>query len=155
MSVPLSVLDLVPVREGSTASVAMRESVELARLCERLGYRRYWFAEHHSMTSIGSSAPEVLIGHIASATSRIRVGSGGVMLPNHAPLRIAELFHTLEALHPDRIDLGVARAAPVRCGAVSGSAPRVAFALRAIVSDRSPVRHGSCRAGRREAPAHL
>ena len=87
MRVPLSVLDLVPVREGSNASTAMRESVELARLAERLGYVRYWFAEHHSMTSIGSSAPEVLIGHIASATSRIRVGSGGVMLPNHARRR--------------------------------------------------------------------
>src|SRR6186713_915303 len=130
MAVPLSVLDLVPVREGSTASVAMRESVELARLCERLGYRRYWFAEHHSMTSIGSSAPEVLIGHIASATSRIRVGSGGIMLPNHAPLRIAELFHTLEALHPDRIDLGVGRA--------PGTDPAASRALRPFDAEQFP-----------------
>jgi luciferase family oxidoreductase group 1 len=127
---PLSVLDLVPVREGSTASVAMRESVLLAQLAERLGYVRYWFAEHHSMTSIGSSAPEVLIGHIASATSRIRVGSGGVMLPNHAPLRIAELFQTLEALHPDRIDLGVGRA--------PGTDPAASRALRPFDAEHFP-----------------
>jgi len=130
MSVPLSVLDLVPVREGSTASVAMRESVELAQLAEQLGYVRYWFAEHHSMTSIGSSAPEVLIGHIASATARIRVGSGGIMLPNHAPLRIAELFHTLEALHPDRIDLGVGRA--------PGTDPAASRALRPFDAEQFP-----------------
>src|SRR5688572_5923799 len=130
MSVPLSVLDLVPVREGSNASAAMRESVELARLAEQLGYVRYWFAEHHSMTSIGSSAPEVLIGHIASATSRIRVGSGGVMLPNHAPLRVAELFHTLEALHPNRIDLGVGRA--------PGTDPAASRALRPFDSEQFP-----------------
>jgi luciferase family oxidoreductase group 1 len=92
----------------------LREAVALARLAERLGYVRYWFAEHHSMPGIGSSSPEILIGHIASATGRIRVGSGGIMLPNHAPLRIAEAFHTLEALHPGRIDLGLgARPAPM------------------------------------------
>src|SRR6188472_4646695 len=88
----------------------MEESVDLARLAERLGFVRYWFAEHHGMASIASSAPEILIEHIASATSRIRVGSGGIMLPNHAPLRIAEAFHTLETLHPGRIDFGVGRA---------------------------------------------
>src|SRR5215203_4873953 len=104
--VPLSVLDLVPVREGSTSSDAIRESVELAQVADRLGYTRYWFAEHHGMASIASSAPEILIEHIASATQRIRVGSGGIMLPNHTPLRVAEIFHTLEALHPSRIDLG-------------------------------------------------
>ena len=88
----------------------MEESVDLARLAERLGFVRYWFAEHHGMASIASSAPEILIEHVASATSRIRVGSGGIMLPNHTPLRVAEVFHTLETLHPDRIDLGLGRA---------------------------------------------
>jgi luciferase family oxidoreductase group 1 len=107
---PLSVLDLAPIREGSTASEALRESVELARHVERLGYTRFWLAEHHNMGSIASSAPEVLITHVAAQTSRIRVGSGGIMLPNHVPLRVAEIFHTLEALHPGRIDLGIGRA---------------------------------------------
>ena len=129
-TIGLSVLDLVPIREGGTASAAMRESVALAQLAERLGYVRYWFAEHHSMASIGSSAPEVLIGHIASATGRIRVGSGGVMLPNHAPLRIAELFHTLEALHPGRIDLGVGRA--------PGTDPAASRALRPFDAEQFP-----------------
>ena len=110
MSIPLSVLDLVPVRAGSTASAAMREAVVLARRCEELGYVRYWFAEHHSMTSIGSSAPEILIGHIAASTTRIRVGSGGIMLPNHSPLVVAEQFGTLASLYPRRIDLGLGRA---------------------------------------------
>jgi luciferase family oxidoreductase group 1 len=107
---PLSVLDLAPIGSGSNAREALRHSVELAQAAERLGYVRYWFAEHHGMPGIASSAPEVLIEHIASATTRIRVGSGGIMLPNHAPLRIAEVFHTLETLHPGRIDLGVGRA---------------------------------------------
>ncbi|HVQ12382.1 MAG TPA: LLM class flavin-dependent oxidoreductase, partial [Vicinamibacterales bacterium] len=96
--IPLSVLDLVPVRSGSTAREAMQESVDLARLAEQLGFVRYWFAEHHGMASIASSAPEILIEHVASATERIRVGSGGIMLPNHTPLRVAEVFHTLETL---------------------------------------------------------
>ncbi|HET7437335.1 MAG TPA: LLM class flavin-dependent oxidoreductase [Thermoanaerobaculia bacterium] len=108
--VPLSVLDLVPVVSGSSAREAMRRTEELARLAERLGYVRYWFAEHHGMASIASSSPELLIEHIAAATERIRVGSGGIMLPNHAPLRVAEAFHTLETLHPHRIDLGIGRA---------------------------------------------
>ena len=107
---PLSVLDLAPIRDGSTASEALRESVELAQHVERLGYTRFWLAEHHNMGSIASSAPEVLITHVAAQTSRIRVGSGGIMLPNHVPLRVAEIFHTLEALHPGRIDLGIGRA---------------------------------------------
>ena len=107
---PLAVLDLAHIGAGFTATQALRNSVELARAAESLGYRRYWFAEHHSMPSIASSAPEILIGHVASATTTIRVGSGGIMLPNHAPLRIAEAFHTLEALHPGRIDLGIGRA---------------------------------------------
>lgn len=108
--VPLSVLDLAHIGAGSTAGQAIQNSVDLARRAEALGYRRYWFAEHHGMPSIASSAPEILIAHVAAATRSIRVGSGGIMLPNHAPLRIAEAFHTLEALHPGRIDLGIGRA---------------------------------------------
>ena len=108
--VPLSVLDLVHIGAGYDSRAALRATVELARTAESLGYQRYWFAEHHGMPSIASSAPEVLIGHVAAATERIRVGSGGIMLPNHAALRIAEAFHTLEALHPGRIDLGIGRA---------------------------------------------
>ena len=107
---PLSVLDLAPIRDGFSASDALRESVELAQHVERLGYSRFWLAEHHNMGSIASSAPEVLIAHVAAHTSRIHVGSGGIMLPNHVPLRVAEIFHTLEALHPGRIDLGIGRA---------------------------------------------
>jgi luciferase family oxidoreductase group 1 len=108
--IPLSVLDLVPVRRGGTASEAIAESVELAKHVESLGYRRYWFAEHHGMPGIASAAPAVLIGQVAAATSSMRVGSGGVMLPNHAPLAIAEQFGTLEAMYPGRIDLGIGRA---------------------------------------------
>ena len=110
MPAPLSVLDLVPIGSGGSAARSLRNSVDLAQRAERLGYVRYWFAEHHGMPGIASSSPEILIEHIASATSRIRVGSGGIMLPNHAPLRIAEAFHTLETLHPGRIDFGVGRA---------------------------------------------
>ncbi|SES12595.1 luciferase family oxidoreductase, group 1 [Lentzea xinjiangensis] len=108
--IPLSVLDLAPVTSGSDATTALRNSRELAQQAERLGYHRYWFAEHHNMPGIASSAPAVLIGHVADATSTIRVGSGGVMLPNHAPLVVAEQFGMLEALHPGRIDLGIGRA---------------------------------------------
>ncbi|TAJ51289.1 MAG: LLM class flavin-dependent oxidoreductase [Nevskiaceae bacterium] len=110
LSFPLSVLDLVPVPEGGSAAEALRRTVELAGLAERLGYARYWFAEHHGMPSVASAAPEILIGHVASATTRIHVGAGGIMLPNHAPLKVAELFRTLAALHPGRIDLGLGRA---------------------------------------------
>ena len=108
--VPLSVLDLSPVAAGTTAGQALRQTTELARRTEELGYRRFWVAEHHNMPAIASSAPAVLIAHLAAATSTIRVGSGGVMLPNHAPLVVAEQFGTLEALHPGRIDLGIGRA---------------------------------------------
>jgi luciferase family oxidoreductase group 1 len=128
--VPLSVLDLVPVRAGSTASDSLREAVELARAAEALGYTRYWFAEHHGMASIASSAPEILIEHVASQTSTIRVGSGGIMLPNHAPLHIAEAFHTLEALHPGRIDLGLGRA--------PGTDPATSRALRPFDGEQFP-----------------
>src|SRR5690606_38542412 len=106
----LSVLDLAPVATGSTPGDALRRSIELAQHVERLGYLRHWVAEHHNMPGIASSAPAVLIAHLATATTTLRVGSGGVMLPNHAPLVVAEQFGTLEALHPGRIDLGIGRA---------------------------------------------
>ena len=109
-AVPLSVLDLAPVPDGGTAGGALRATIDLARHAERLGFRRFWVAEHHNMPGIASSAPPVLIGHIADATQSIRVGSGGVMLPNHVSLVIAEQFGMLEALHPGRIDLGIGRA---------------------------------------------
>jgi luciferase family oxidoreductase group 1 len=110
LPVPLSVLDLCPVPTGESTGEALRRSVDLARHAERWGFTRYWVAEHHSMPGIASSAPAVLVGQIASATSAIRVGSGGVMLQNHAPFVVAEQFGTLEAMHPGRIDLGIGRA---------------------------------------------
>jgi luciferase family oxidoreductase group 1 len=109
-AVPLSVLDLAPVPDGSTAAQALHATIDLARRAERLGYRRFWVAEHHNMPGIASSAPPVLISHIADATTTMRVGSGGVMLPNHVSLVVAEQFGMLEALHPGRIDLGLGRA---------------------------------------------
>lgn len=105
-----SVLDLAPIPAGLTATDALRHTAELARLADRLGYTRYWMAEHHNMPGVASSATSVLIGYVASVTTRIRVGSGGVMLPNHAPLVVAEQFGTLATLYPDRIDLGLGRA---------------------------------------------
>jgi luciferase family oxidoreductase group 1 len=108
--IPLSVLDLSPVVEGSDVGAALRNTIDLARHAERLGFDRYWLAEHHNMPGIASAATSVVIGQVAAATSTIRVGSGGIMLPNHAPLVIAEQFGTLEALFPGRIDLGVGRA---------------------------------------------
>ncbi len=110
LSVPLSVLDLCPVPTGVSTGEALRRSVDLAGHVESWGYRRYWVAEHHNMPGIASSAPAVLIGQIAGATSTMRIGSGGVMLPNHAPLVVAEQFGMLEALYPGRIDLGIGRA---------------------------------------------
>jgi luciferase family oxidoreductase group 1 len=107
---PLSVLDLSPVTTATPGSVALRNSLDLARLADRLGYKRYWVAEHHNLANIASSSPEIMIGQIAAATTRMRVGSGGVMLPNHAPLMVAERFKVLEALFPGRIDLGLGRA---------------------------------------------
>jgi luciferase family oxidoreductase group 1 len=109
-TIPLSILDLAPVRSGETARDSFAASVALARLAEQAGYRRIWYAEHHNMPSIASSATSVLIAHVAAHTERIRLGAGGVMLPNHSPLVIAEQFGTLEALHPGRIDLGLGRA---------------------------------------------
>lgn len=106
----LSVLDQTPVAEGDSPSVALRKSIDLARHADRLGYHRYWVAEHHNMDGLAGSSPEILIGHIAEHTERIRVGSGGVMLTHYAPLKVAENFKLLEALHPGRIDLGIGRA---------------------------------------------
>ncbi|MGP0092585.1 MAG: LLM class flavin-dependent oxidoreductase [Xanthobacteraceae bacterium] len=120
--IPLSVLDLSPVTTASTGATALRNSLDLARLADRLGYRRYWLAEHHNLPSIASSAPDIMIGQIAAITERIRVGSGGVMLPNHAPLVVAERFKMLEALFPGRIDLGIGRA--------PGTDPVTSYALR-------------------------
>ena len=108
--IPLSVLDLSPVGEGSDVSQSLKNTLDLARHAERLGYKRYWLAEHHNMPGIASAATSVVIGHVAGGTSTIRVGAGGIMLPNHAPLVIAEQFGTLNALHPGRIDLGLGRA---------------------------------------------
>src|SRR6059058_905925 len=119
---PLSVLDLSPITTGHSGATALRNSLDLAQLADRLGYTRYWVAEHHNLPSIASSAPDIMIGQIAAATSRIRVGSGGVMLPNHAPLMVAERFKVLEALFPGRIDLGLGRA--------PGTDPVTSFALR-------------------------
>ena len=109
MDLRLSVLDLSPVSSGSNGAQALRNTLDVARLTDRLGYKRYWLAEHHNLPSVASSAPEVMIGHVASETSCIRVGAGGIMLPNHAPLRVAETFRVLEALHPGRVDLGIGR----------------------------------------------
>jgi luciferase family oxidoreductase group 1 len=120
--VPLSVLDLSPIKQGSDAAAALRESLDLARHVEALGYRRYWLAEHHNMPGIASAATAVAIGHVAAGTSTIRVGAGGIMLPNHAPLVIAEQFGTLASLFPGRIDLGLGRA--------PGTDPHTAQALR-------------------------
>src|SRR3954465_1510006 len=105
--VPLSVLDLAPIVEGGTAAQAFRNSVDLAQHAERWGYSRFWLAEHHSMPGVASAATSIVIGHVAAGTRTIRVGAGGVMLPNHSPLVIAEQFGTLASLFPGRIDLGV------------------------------------------------
>lgn len=120
--IPFSVLDLSPITEGSDAAQSFRNTLDLARHAESLGFTRYWLAEHHGMPGIASAATAVLIGHVAGGTSRIRVGAGGIMLPNHSPLVIAEQFGTLESLYPGRIDLGLGRA--------PGSDPVTARALR-------------------------
>ena len=118
----ISVLDLAPIVQGSTPAVALENTISLAQTAERCGYTRYWVAEHHNMGGIASSATAVVIGHVAQATEKIRVGSGGIMLPNHAPLVIAEQFGTLASLYPDRVDLGIGRA--------PGTDQRTAYALR-------------------------
>jgi luciferase family oxidoreductase group 1 len=131
---PLSLLDLTPIVSGTSAGEAVQTSVDLAMLADRLGYHRVWYAEHHNSPGLASGAPEIMIEHVASRTSRLRVGAGGVMLPNHAPLKIAETFRLLEALHPGRIDLGLGRA--------PGTDTITAFAMRrsaeAITGDDYP-----------------
>ncbi len=126
MSLPLSILDLAPMADGQSSTAAIAHSVELAQLAETLGYKRVWYAEHHSLPGIASTAPDLMIAHVASHTRHIRLGAGGVMLPNHAPLRIAEAYRLLAAMHPGRIDLGLGRA--------PGTDQRTALALR---GDRS------------------
>src|SRR5499426_3587343 len=108
--IPFSILDLSPVVQGSSPADALRNTIDLARHAERWGYRRYWLAEHHNMPGIASAATAVVIGYVAQGTKTIRVGSGGIMLPNHSPLVIAEQFGTLASLYPGRIDLGLGRA---------------------------------------------
>ena len=120
--VALSVLDLSPVAEGMTGAQALHNSLDLAKHCDALGFTRYWCAEHHNLPSIASSAPDIMIGQIAAITRHMRIGSGGVMLPNHAPLMVAERFKVLEALYPGRIDLGLGRA--------PGTDPATSYALR-------------------------
>src|SRR5262245_62462212 len=120
--VALSVLDLAVVREGGTSAEALSDTTRLAQAAERLGYVRFWVAEHHNMATVASTSPAVLMAHLGASTSSIRIGSGGVMLPNHAPLVVAEQFAMLEALHPGRVDLGIGRA--------PGADPATAAALR-------------------------
>ncbi len=135
MSIPLSVLDLIPLATGVSSSQALRNSLELARLADQLGYTRYWYAEHHNMSTVVSTTPEIMIALAAEQTAHLRVGSGGVMLPNHVSLQVAEAFKMLEALHPGRIDLGIGRA--------PGTDPAAAAALRgsreAVMADTFPA----------------
>src|ERR1700750_749157 len=126
--IPLSVLDLSVVTTGTKPAAALRNSIDLSRLADALGYTRYWVAEHHNLPSIASSAPDIMIGQIAAQTARLRVGSGGVMLPNHAPLVVAERFKMLKALFPGRIDLGLGRA--------PGTDGATAYALRSRLDRR-------------------
>jgi len=141
-AIPLSVLDLSPISAGRTASDALRETIALAQHTESLGYERFWVAEHHNLPSVASSSPVVMIATVAAATDRIRVGAGGIMLPNHAPLQVAETFRVLEALHPGRIDLGLGRA--------PGTDQLTAFALRrskeALTADDFPQQYAELRA---------
>ena len=122
MPLPLSALDLVPLLRGGTSSASLRDAVDLARAIERFGYARIWYAEHHNMPGIATTTPEILIAHVGAGTHRIRLGAGGVMLPNHSPLKVAESYKLLEAIHPGRIDLGIGRA--------PGTDGLTAFALR-------------------------
>lgn len=122
MAFPLSVLDVTPVVTGSSVSQALQNSIDLARFADARGFTRYWFAEHHNSPGIASTSPDIMIGQVARETRHLRVGSGGVMLPNHAPLKVAESFKVLEALYPERIDLGIGRA--------PGTDMRTALALR-------------------------
>jgi luciferase family oxidoreductase group 1 len=137
VSPPLSVLDLAPVAAGQSAAGALAGTTALARRADELGFRRFWVAEHHNIPAVASTAPETLIAHLAAHTDRIRIGSGGVMLPNHAPLAVAERFGMLEALYPDRIDLGLGRA--------PGTDPRTAMVLRSGDPSRFPEQFAELR----------
>ena len=157
IAVPLSILDLAPVGAGESIAESFVGSVATARLAEQAGYLRVWYAEHHGMPSIASAATAVLIAHVAAHTTAIRVGAGGVMLPNHSPLVIAEQYGTLAELHPGRIDLGVGRApggdsstlyALRRDPSASERFPQDVFELRGLLSDESPI------AGLRAIPGH-
>src|SRR4029078_1577384 len=144
--VPVSILDLAPIVEGGTPAEALRNSIDLVRHAEGLGYERYWVAEHHNLSGIASAATSVVIAHLAGATESIRVGAGGIMLPNHAPLVIAEQFGTLEALHPGRIDLGLGRAPgtdqvtlrALRQDPGADSFPQDVLELQALLDDPVP-----------------
>ncbi|MFN8417738.1 MAG: LLM class flavin-dependent oxidoreductase [Anaerolineae bacterium] len=125
MTIPLSILDVSPVSSGSTSAQALRNTIDLAKFADQRGFTRFWLAEHHNTASIASTTPDIMIGQVARETQHIRVGSGGVMLPNHAPLKVAESFKLLEALYPQRIDLGIGRA--------PGTDTRTALALRRSV----------------------
>jgi luciferase family oxidoreductase group 1 len=157
--VPLSVLDLATVREGHDSADALRGTTEIARTADDLGYARFWVAEHHNMPAVASTSPPVLIAHVAANTERIRVGSGGVMLPNHMPFVVAEQFALLEALHPGRIDLGIGRAPgtdQATAAALRGGSPHLtveqfpdhlAMVLALLGDDRvAPERTGRLRA---------
>ncbi len=144
---PVSILDLAPIVEGATPTDALRNSLDLAKHAERLGYSRFWLAEHHNAAGIASAATAVVIAHIAAGTSTIRVGAGGIMLPNHSPLVIAEQFGTLAALHPNRIDLGVGRApgtdqltfrALRRSPSSADGFPQDVLELQALLGDPAP-----------------
>jgi luciferase family oxidoreductase group 1 len=146
---PLSILDLAPIVEGATASDALRNSLDLAQHAEQWGYHRFWLAEHHNATGIASAATAVVIAHVAGGTRTIRVGAGGIMLPNHAPLVIAEQFGTLEALHPGRIDLGLGRAPGTdqltmlalrrdQSGGGTDTFPQDVLELKALLGDPQP-----------------
>jgi luciferase family oxidoreductase group 1 len=144
---PLSVLDVAPILEGGAPAESLRNSLDLAQHAERWGYRRFWLAEHHNLAGIASAATAVVIAHVAAGTSTIRVGAGGIMLPNHAPLVIAEQFGTLEALHPGRIDLGLGRAPgtdPVTTRALrrdhtsADTFPQDVLELQALLGDEQP-----------------
>ena len=148
--IPFSILDLAPIVQGRDAADAFRNTVAVAQQAERLGYNRFWLAEHHNINGVASSATAVLIGHVAAHTKTLRVGSGGVMLPNHAPLIIAEQFGTLETLYPGRIDLGLGRAPgsdgatqhALRRGAAAWNSPR--WLKSCAASWRPRVRDSRC-----------
>lgn len=155
-AVPLSVLDQSPIRQGSNAATALQESIELARLTDRLGYYRYWVAEHHASDALAGCSPEVLLGRLGAETSHIRIGSGGVMLPHYSPYKVAENFKILQTLYPDRVDLGIGRApgtdpftaAAIRYGSRVGPEhfPNMVLDLQALLNDCDPVTQGMANA---------